>query len=68
MDEHMCPQCGDVFPPSELIPAHDDSATGSLCRGVGQVPRNALTDGRALWSGRANMRYYRNLPDWPGER
>ena|ERR1035437_3619547 len=58
----MCPHCGqDVALKSGLTARHDwPHLTRQSCPGSGQLPRLAESDGRLLWNGKSNSRYYRN--------
>ena len=58
----MCPHCGQDVPLTvgHLTYPHDDPDTGRTCDGSEQNPRCAESDGRPLWNGKPNLRFYRN--------
>ena len=59
----MCPYCGkDVKVRNGLTVDHYLAlvVVGQMCPGSYQHYRNAESDGRPLWNGKSNPRFYRN--------
>lgn len=55
----MCPHCGGMIGLfGGLTSRH--LFDGSWCPGSQQIPRCPESDGRRLWNGQPNRRYYRN--------
>lgn len=60
----MCPHCGqdvDLEMGSLTVFHCQPMPARGRCPGSGQYPRNAESDGRPLWNGKSNPRYYRNV-------
>jgi len=56
----MCPHCGELFSPCDLIPTHNwPKPTRQVCPGSGQIPRDPISDGRPLWNGKPNPHFFR---------
>lgn len=58
----MCPHCGEEVSTKDGLTAYHDwpKPTRQVCPGSRQNPRCAESDGRPLWNGQPNMRFYRN--------
>ena len=54
----MCPHCGWKYEGrGGLVPIHFTANPGGRCQGSGQVPRNAESDKRPLWTELDHLRH-----------